>query len=200
MRPNRNMTAMSRYGIRLYSTLEAETGLATGWRQCGASVTSTPGGGRRSKPTALAHSFGVACHLITRAVAGRLYPMMRTDDLQGRHLATGDGPTSRPVHVAGQGARNRGVRIHEGVQVTGVIVERSRVAGVRTAQNDVRCSAGELRGPVGTPVQTARRRERAASRRALLHRHRQDRRRAPMLPVMPIGQLHLLQRRRSVGC
>ena len=35
MRPNRNMTRMSKYGIELYSTLEAETGLATGWRQCG---------------------------------------------------------------------------------------------------------------------------------------------------------------------
>ena len=31
MRPNRNMTRMSRYGIELYSQLEAETGLATGF-------------------------------------------------------------------------------------------------------------------------------------------------------------------------
>ena len=30
MRPNRNMTLMSQYGIELYATLEAETGLATG--------------------------------------------------------------------------------------------------------------------------------------------------------------------------
>jgi glycine/D-amino acid oxidase-like deaminating enzyme len=35
MRPNRNMTRMSRYGIELYSRLEAETGLATGWKACG---------------------------------------------------------------------------------------------------------------------------------------------------------------------
>ena len=35
MRPNRNMTRMSKYGIELYATLEAETGLATGWKQCG---------------------------------------------------------------------------------------------------------------------------------------------------------------------
>jgi len=31
MRPNRNMTRMSKYGIELYSRLEAETGLTTGW-------------------------------------------------------------------------------------------------------------------------------------------------------------------------
>ena len=35
MRPNRTMTRMSKYGIELYRTLEAETGLATGWKQCG---------------------------------------------------------------------------------------------------------------------------------------------------------------------
>ena len=43
MRPNRTMTAMSRYGIELYRTLEAETGLATGWRACGSvNVARTP--------------------------------------------------------------------------------------------------------------------------------------------------------------
>ena len=38
MRPNRSMTGMSRYGIQLYSTLEAETGLATGWIPVAAST------------------------------------------------------------------------------------------------------------------------------------------------------------------
>src|SRR5678809_426557 len=43
MRPNRTMTAMSKYGIELYATLEAETGLATGWKQCGSiNVAKTP--------------------------------------------------------------------------------------------------------------------------------------------------------------
>ena len=60
MRPNRNMTRMSRYGIELYSTLESETGLATGWKQCGSvNVAATP---ERMKvlrrQAALAASFG----------------------------------------------------------------------------------------------------------------------------------------------
>ena len=34
---------MSKYGIELYATLEAETGLATGWKQCGSvNVAQTP--------------------------------------------------------------------------------------------------------------------------------------------------------------
>ena len=43
MRPNRNQTRMSTYGIELYARLEAETGLATGWKQCGSvNVAATP--------------------------------------------------------------------------------------------------------------------------------------------------------------
>ena len=34
MRPNRNMTAMSKYGIELYAALEAETGLALRHTSC----------------------------------------------------------------------------------------------------------------------------------------------------------------------
>src|SRR6516165_7538112 len=43
MRPNRAMTQMSKYGIELYATLEAETGQATGWRRVGSvNVARTP--------------------------------------------------------------------------------------------------------------------------------------------------------------
>ncbi len=42
MRPNRNQTRMSKYGIELYSTLEAETGLATGWKRCGSVNLDSP--------------------------------------------------------------------------------------------------------------------------------------------------------------
>ena len=43
MRPNRNMTRMSKYGIELYAKLEHETGLATGWKACGSvNIARTP--------------------------------------------------------------------------------------------------------------------------------------------------------------
>jgi 4-methylaminobutanoate oxidase (formaldehyde-forming) len=147
MRPNRNMTAMSKYGIELYSTLEAETGLATGWRQCGS--VNVAGTAERwmvlKRQAALARSFGVEVQLITPREAGDLYPVMRIDDLHGAMWIPGDGkanPADLCMSLA-KGARNRGVRVIEEVEVTGVIVERSgggeRAAGVRTAQGDVRC-------------------------------------------------------------
>eukprot|EP01041_Mallomonas_annulata_P015398 gene15398-32580_t len=131
MRPNRNMTAMSKYGIELYATLEAETGLATGWKQCGSvNVASTPERMQvLRKQAAMAHSFGVECHLISPQEAGERYPVMRTDDLQGAIWLPGDGkanPADLCMSLA-KGARNRGVRMQEGIEVTGVIVENGRV-------------------------------------------------------------------------
>jgi glycine/D-amino acid oxidase-like deaminating enzyme len=112
MRPNRNMTRMSRYGIELYSTLEAETGLATGWKQCGSvNVARTPERMQvLKKQAALARSFGVEVHVISPKEAGDLYPVMRTDDLQGAIWIPGDGkanPADLCMSLA-KGARNRG--------------------------------------------------------------------------------------------
>jgi len=143
MRPNRNMTVMSKYGIELYSSLEAETGLATGWKQCGSvNVASTPERMQvLKKQTAMAHSFGVECHLISPQEVAERYPVMRTDDLQGGIWLPGDGkanPADLCMSLA-KGARNRGVTIQEGIEVTGVIIDKGRVAGVRTVQGDIRC-------------------------------------------------------------
>jgi glycine cleavage system aminomethyltransferase T/glycine/D-amino acid oxidase-like deaminating enzyme len=143
MRPNRNMTVMSKYGIELYSTLEAETGLATGWKQCGSvNVASTPERMQvLKKQTAMARSFGVECHLISPREVAERYPVMRTDDLQGGIWLPGDGkanPADLCMSLA-KGARHRGVKMHEGVEVTGVLTEGGRVTGVRTAQGDIRC-------------------------------------------------------------
>ncbi len=143
MRPNRNMTTMSKYGIELYAALEAETGLATGWKQCGSvNVARTPERMKvLKKQTAMARSFGVECQLISAQEAGTLYPVMRIDDLQGAIWLPGDG-TVNPADLCmslAKGARNRGVKIVEGIEVTGVIIERGMAVGVRTAQGDVRC-------------------------------------------------------------
>jgi glycine cleavage system aminomethyltransferase T/glycine/D-amino acid oxidase-like deaminating enzyme len=143
MRPNRTMTQMSKYGIELYATLEAETGLATGWKQCGSvNVASTPERMKvLRKQLAMARSFGVECHEISPAEAGQRFPVMRTDDLQGALWLPGDGkanPADLCMSLA-KGARNRGVKIVEGIEVTGVRTERGRVTGVVTAQGEVAC-------------------------------------------------------------
>jgi len=147
MRPNRNMTQMSRYGIELYSKLEAETGLATGWKQCGS--VNVAGTKERMqtlrKQAALARSFGVEVEVIDAQRAGELYPLLRTDDLHGGLWIPGDGkanPADLTMSLA-KGARNRGVKIVEDIEVTGVLTTPGRhgpqISGVRTTQGDVAC-------------------------------------------------------------
>jgi 4-methylaminobutanoate oxidase (formaldehyde-forming) len=151
MRPNRNMTRMSKYGIELYASLEAETGLATGWKQCGSvNVAGTP---ERMKvlrrQLALAQSFGVECEEISPARAGELFPVMRTDDLAGAIWIPGDGkanPADLCMSLA-KGARQRGVKIVEGVEVVGVAATangpRRTATGVRVRregeEQDIAC-------------------------------------------------------------
>jgi 4-methylaminobutanoate oxidase (formaldehyde-forming) len=143
MRPNRTMTLMSRYGIELYATLEAQTGLATGWKRCGSvNVAATP---ERwmvlQKQAALARSFGVEVHRLGPQEVGERVPVLRTDDLHGGLWFPGDGkanPTDLTMSLA-KGARQQGATLLEGVEVTGVIIERGRVAGVRTTLGEVRC-------------------------------------------------------------
>src|SRR2546423_5000265 len=82
LRATRNATRMSRYGIELYSTLEAETGLATGWKQCGSlNVAQTP---ERltllKRQMARARSFGIDFEVITPTEAGAIYPLLFTGD------------------------------------------------------------------------------------------------------------------------
>lgn len=143
MRPNRSMTAMSKYGIDLYATLEAQTGLATGWKQCGSlNVAKTPERMKMlRKQLALARSFGVECQELTPLEALDKYPVLRIDDLQGAIWLPGDGkanPADLCMSLA-KGARNKGVQMHEGIQVTGVMIENGTAVGVRTTHGEVRC-------------------------------------------------------------
>jgi glycine cleavage system aminomethyltransferase T/glycine/D-amino acid oxidase-like deaminating enzyme len=146
LRATRNATRMSRYGIELYASLEAETGLATGWKQCGSlNVAKTP---ERltllKRQMARAKSFGIEFEFISPQEAGAMFPLLRIDDLAGAVWIPGDGkvnPTDLTQSLA-KGARMRGARIHEDVRVTGVMVERGVVVGVRYKSGD---GEGELR-------------------------------------------------------
>src|SRR5437763_464925 len=139
-RATRNATRMSRYGIELYASLEAETGLATGGEQCGSlNVARTPERLKLLKrQMARAKSFGIDFEFITPREAGTIYPLLRTDDLSGAVWIPGDGkanPTDLTQSLA-KGARLSGARIIEGARVTDVLTARGRVAGVRYAHGE----------------------------------------------------------------
>src|SRR5881397_347198 len=70
-RATRNATRMSRHGIELYGSLERETGLATGWKQCGSlNVAKTPERLKLLKrQMARARAFGIDFDFISPAEA-----------------------------------------------------------------------------------------------------------------------------------
>ena len=123
LRNHESMTRLIRYSTDLYSRLEAETGLSTGWKQCGSlAVARSPDRMVQLKRTAaVAQAFGVTCDVISPSEAGELYPIMATADLKGAVWLPGDGkanPADLTLALA-KGARNRGVKVCEGTRVTG---------------------------------------------------------------------------------
>ncbi len=129
LRNHESMTRLIRYSTELYPKLEAETGLATGWKQSGSLAVSRTADRmvQLKRTAAVAKAYGVACDVIGAAEAGRLYPLMETRDLAGAVWLPGDGkanPADLTLALA-KGARNRGVRIVEGVRVTGATLLRT---------------------------------------------------------------------------
>ncbi len=149
-RATRNATRMSQYGIELYTSLEAETGLATGWKACGSlNVAKTPERLQSMRrQMARAKSFGIDFEFVSPAEAGRMAPILRTDDLAGAVHIPGDGkvnPTDLTQSLA-KGARMRGARIVEHVKVTAVETAGGRVVAVRwkTADGEGRIACATL--------------------------------------------------------
>jgi len=141
-RATRNATRMSRYGIELYASLEHETGLATGWKQCGSvNVAQTPVRMQMMRrQMARAQSFGIEFEWLSPADIAARVPVLRTDDLAGGVWIPGDGkanPTDLTQSLA-RGARSGGAKIFEGTKVTGVQAHNGRVAGVDWQAGDAR--------------------------------------------------------------
>ena len=137
------MTEIIRYSTKLYASLEAETGQATGWKQCGSlSVARTADRMTYLKrAAAMAPIFGVEAQVVSREEAGKLWPMMRTEDLVGAVWMPSDG-RANPVDVTqalAKGAKAGGARIIEGVKVIGVTSKNGSVTGVETDAGSITC-------------------------------------------------------------
>ena len=143
LRSSHNLTRLASYGAVLYERLEAETGQATGFRRCGSiSVARTAERLIELKRGAsMARCFGVEVEVVSPGEAGRLWPLMRTDDLAGAVWIPGDGRTN-PIDTTlalARGARNGGATIVENVTVTGIRRERGAATGVSTDRGDIAC-------------------------------------------------------------
>ena len=133
LRASESGTRLVQHSADLYSRLEAETGLGTGYRQCGGLIVArTPErmtALRRTAATAAAYD--LECELLTAEQAGERYPLLRTDDLVGAIWLPGDG-TANPTDLTqslAKGARQRGVRVRERVRASTSWRTRPRAQG-----------------------------------------------------------------------
>jgi sarcosine dehydrogenase len=143
LRSERNITRMLQYSVSLYETLEAETGLATGWKMTG--CLHLAGTQERmfelKKGATTARSFGLEMNLISPREAYDLCPIISLDGIIGAAFMPTDGQAD-PAGIAqalAKGARSRGAKIYEHTLVTGFEFDRQRVAAVKTDQGDIKC-------------------------------------------------------------
>jgi glycine cleavage system aminomethyltransferase T/glycine/D-amino acid oxidase-like deaminating enzyme len=136
-------TEMRKYTRDLYSRLEAETGLATGFSPVGFIEVAADEDRLEEyrRVSAFNRWCGVDVQEISPREIGELFPLARTDDLLAGFYVADDG-RANPVDVTmsmARGARMAGARIAEGVPVLDVLTERGAVTGVRTPIGDVEC-------------------------------------------------------------
>jgi len=136
LRASESGTRLVQYSAKLYSELEAETGLATGFKRCGG-VTVARTQDRMiqlQRTAATAEAFDLECELIAPSRAKELYPILHTDDLVGAIWLPGDA-TANPVDVTAslaRGARDRGAQVFETTRVTAICTKGGHVTGVET--------------------------------------------------------------------
>ena len=134
LRATANMTRLAKYSQELYGDLQAETGVATGFKRVG-SITVALTEERREeiwRQAAMARAFGVEVEEISPQEIGAHYPHLNLDGVTGGVYLPKDGQGD-PANIAlalARGARQRGARIAERVRVTGIARSGRRVTGV----------------------------------------------------------------------
>ena len=134
LRPSANMTRLAKYTQELYGELEAETGVATGFRRCG-SITVALTSERHEelvRLASMARAFGVEVEEIGPNEIKAKYEHLNIDGVVAGVWLPLDGQGD-PANIAlalAKGARNPGAKVLERVKVTGMTRDGRRVSGV----------------------------------------------------------------------
>lgn len=134
LRATANMTKLAKYSQELYGNLEAETGVATGFKRVG-SITAALTGERLEelrRQAAMARAFGVEVEEISPAEVKARYEHLNIDGVTGGVYLPLDGQGD-PANIAlalAKGARQRGAIIQERTAVTTFTKTGRRITGV----------------------------------------------------------------------
>ncbi len=136
-----NLTRLAQYTTELYAELERGTGQNTGYRQIGslAIANNQARFEELRRGASMARCFGLEVNILSAKETSDLWPLMATDDLVGAVHLPRDGQTN-PVDTTqalAKGARSRGAKIFENVEVTDIVIRKGRATGVQTAKGEI---------------------------------------------------------------
>ncbi|WP_394889320.1 FAD-dependent oxidoreductase [Mesorhizobium sp. AaZ16] len=143
LRSSASITRVLKYSVELYKGLEAETGLATGWKMTGCLrlATNQDRWTEYKRLATTAKSFGMDMQLLSPAEVKAMWPLMEVGDLVGASWLPTDGQAS-PSDITqslAKGARMHGAKLFEDVRVTGFDMKDGRILKVKTDQGDIAC-------------------------------------------------------------
>ena len=143
LRPTYNMTRLAQYTGKLLNELEAETGLATGYKENGALVVTASDERftELKRSAAMGQCFGLSVDVLTPSEAGAIWPLVNTEDLVGAVFLPNEGQTNATdtTLALAKGAKMAGAQIHEHTEVLCVRANDGRVTGVETNQGPIEC-------------------------------------------------------------
>jgi glycine cleavage system T protein len=154
LRQSMNMTKLARYTAELYRGLEAETGQATGFRQCGSISLATTAGRMEElrRNASMAKVFGLEVNVVGPDEIHSLYPLANLEDVIGGIHIPSDGYANAVdiTQALAKGARNRGAQIFQDLKVTAVHRDGRRVSGVQTDRGRIDADTVVLCGGMWT--------------------------------------------------
>jgi 4-methylaminobutanoate oxidase (formaldehyde-forming) len=141
LRPSINMTKLAKYTGELYRGLEAETGQATGYRQCGSisMATNAERFEELKRSASMAKVFDLPVHVVTPQEIKELANIVNVDDVVGGIHIPSDGYANAVdiTQALAKGARTGGAKIFENTKVTKIRHNGDRITGVDTAEGSI---------------------------------------------------------------
>ena len=151
-----NTTKINDYAVRLYQTLEEETGQPVDWHTCGSlRIALTEDRFLEFKHVAGKDKIlGIESELVSPEEMKKIYPLIQTDGIVGGLFHPNDGhvdPASVTLALA-KGARQRGAEIYTFNPVFGISQTPSGEWVVNTEKGDITCEVIVNAAGLWTPV------------------------------------------------
>lgn len=138
-------TKLSSYSVELYSKLEGDTGVGTGFKRCGGLLLAQSKDRMTflKRRAAIGRALNIDCEVISAREIPKVCPLdVRTDDLVGALWIPSEG-VAAPSDVCqslAKGASLNGVNIVEKVSVESVVTDGKCITAVETNRGNIKCS------------------------------------------------------------